>query len=80
MQSEAGQNAQPGILEAQRKQAAMTILAILFDSLRRFRKQVGPIRLCLIQNFLADGRLIRIGPISASDDPVCGLRSRSRDN
>jgi hypothetical protein len=51
---------QPGILEVQRKQAAMTILATLFDSLRRFRKQVGRIRLYLIQNFLADGRLIRI--------------------
>jgi len=38
----------------------MTILATLFDSLRRFRKQVGRIRLYLIQNFLADGRLIRI--------------------
>lgn len=51
---------QPGILEAQRKQAAMTILATLFDSLRRFRKNVGRVRLHLIQNHLADGRLIRI--------------------
>lgn len=51
---------QPGILEAQRKQAAMTILATMFDSLRRFRKNVGRVRLSLIQNFLADGRLIRI--------------------
>lgn len=54
---------QPGILEAQRKQAAMTILATLFDSLRRFRKQIGRIRLFFIQNYLADGRWIRInGP------------------
>ncbi len=51
---------QPGILEAQRKQAAMTILATMFDSLRRFRKLVGRIRLYFIQNFLADGRLIRV--------------------
>lgn len=51
---------QPGILEAQRKQAGMTILATLFDSLRRFRKQIGRIRLYYIQNYLADGRLIRI--------------------
>lgn len=51
---------QPGILEAQRKQAAMTILATLFDSLRRFRKNVGRVRLGLIQNYLADGRMIRL--------------------
>ncbi len=51
---------QPGILEAQRKQAAMTILATLFDSLRRFRKNVGRVRLFFIQNYLADGRWIRI--------------------
>lgn len=51
---------QPGILEAQRKQAAMTILATLFDSLRRFRKIVGRGRLYLMQNFIADGRIIRV--------------------
>jgi hypothetical protein len=52
--------AQPGILEAQRKQAAMTILATLFDSLRRFRKQVGRVRLYMMQNYLSDGRWIRV--------------------
>jgi hypothetical protein len=51
---------QPGILEAQRKQAAMTILATLFDSLRRFRKGVGRVRLYMIQNYLSDGRWIRV--------------------
>lgn len=51
---------QPGILEAQRKQAAMTILATLFDSLRRYRKQIGKIRLFYIQEHLSDGRFIRI--------------------
>lgn len=54
---------QPGILEAQRKQAAMTILATLFDSLRRFRKGVGRVRLFMMQNYLSDGRWIRVtGP------------------
>lgn len=52
---------QPGILEAQRKQAAMTILATLFDSLRRYRKNVGRVRLGIIQGYLADDRLIRLG-------------------
>jgi hypothetical protein len=54
---------QPGILEAQRKQAALTILATMFDSLRRFRKEIGRVRLYYIQHYLSDGRLIRIaGP------------------
>ena len=51
---------QPGILEAMRKQAGMTVLATMFDSLRRMRKIVGRIRLYFIQNFLSDGRIIRI--------------------
>ncbi len=51
---------QPGILEAMRKQAGMTVLATVFDALRRMRKIVGRIRLFFIQNFLSDGRVIRI--------------------
>ncbi len=51
---------QPGILEAMRKQAGMTVLATMFDALRRMRKIVGRIRLYYIQNFLSDGRIIRI--------------------
>lgn len=51
---------QPGILEAQRKQAAMTVLASLFNSLRRFRKEIGRARLYYIQKYMSDGRLIRI--------------------
>lgn len=54
---------QAGVLEAQRKQAGMTILATLFDSLRGFRKCVGRVRLYYIQEYLADGRMVRIyGP------------------
>lgn len=56
---------QPGVLEAQRKQAALTILAPWFDSLRRFRKLVGRCRLFYIQRYLCTpGRMIRI----AGDD------------
>ena len=51
---------QPGVLEAQRKQAAMTILATLFDSFASFRQDVGLMRLYFIQNYLADDRLIRV--------------------
>jgi hypothetical protein len=51
---------QPGILEAMRKQAGMTVLATMFDALRRMRKIIGRIRLFYIQNYLSDGRIIRI--------------------
>jgi hypothetical protein len=62
---------QPGILEQYRKQAGMTILATLFDSLRRFRKQIGLIRLYYLQNYLADGRLVRVvGPEGAQALPL----------
>lgn len=58
---------QPGILEAMRKQAGMTVLATLFNSLRHFRKQIGNSKLYFIQNFLSDDRLIRVaGPEGAS--------------
>ncbi len=52
---------QAGILEHQRKQAGMTILAGFFDSLREYRKDQGKLMLYYITNFLSDGRLIRIG-------------------
>ena len=51
---------QPGILEHMRKQAGMTVLATLFDSLRRYRKLVGRVRLYFIQTRMSDGRLIRV--------------------
>jgi hypothetical protein len=68
---------QPGVLEAQRKQAAMTILATMFDSLRRFRKQVGRVRLAFIQQFLADGRLIRIMGEDGTQEAVPLLRDQT---
>lgn len=61
---------QPGILEQQRKQAALTILATMFDSLRRFRKEIGRVRLWFIQNNLSDGRVIRI----TGDQGMKGVR------
>lgn len=51
---------QAGVLEAQRKQAAMTILATLFDSYSGFMQDVGGMRLYFLQNYLADDRLIRV--------------------
>ena len=54
---------QPGMLEHARKQAALVILAGMFDSLRQYRKEHGKLMLYFITNFLADGRLIRIGGV-----------------
>lgn len=51
---------QAGVLEAQRKQAAMTILADLFDSIGSFHETVGRARLEYIQRYFADDRMIRV--------------------
>lgn len=62
---------QPGILEAQRKQAGMTVLATMFDSLRRARKMIGRIRLFFIQNYISDGRIMRVvGPDGTQAVPL----------
>lgn len=51
---------QAGILEAQRRQSSLNLLASLFDALRLYRLRQGRIILHLIQNYLSDGRLIRV--------------------
>jgi hypothetical protein len=51
---------QPNVLETSRKQAGMAVLASIFNSLRRYRKRRGHVMLYLIQNYLSDGRLVRI--------------------
>lgn len=51
---------QAGVLEYQRKQSSLNLLASLFNSLRRYRKRQGKVMLYLIQKYLSDGRLIRI--------------------
>lgn len=54
---EAGQAAS---LEAQRRQAGMTILQPFFDSLKHYRERQGRVMLHYIQEDLSDGRLIKI--------------------
>lgn len=52
---------QPGILEHQRKQAAMTTLSKYFDALRFYRKRQGQVLLHFLTDHIAPtGRLVRI--------------------
>jgi hypothetical protein len=51
---------QPGVLEYQRKQAGMTVLATLFSSMRRYRRERGAVLLYYMKEYLSDGRLVRI--------------------
>ncbi len=51
---------QPGILESQRKQAGLTILATLFDALRYYRLRQGRVLLWFTRNLVTVERLVRI--------------------
>src|SRR3990167_7157160 len=51
---------QAGVLEAQRRKAAMAILAPLFASHREFRKEKGRLYLEFIEKFFPEEKIIRI--------------------
>ncbi len=61
MGQSASQQPQVALLEAGRRQQGMNVLAGLFNSKRRYHKEQGRLLLWMIQEFVADGRLIRIG-------------------
>jgi len=52
---------QVGVVETGRKQAGMNVLARLFNAKRRYQKEQGRLLLWMIQEYISDGRLIRIG-------------------
>ena len=51
---------QAGVLEYQRRQSGITILAQLFDGLRKYRKEQGRVLLHFITHYIPPGRLVRI--------------------
>lgn len=51
---------QSGVLEYQRRQSGITILAIFFDAIRLYRKEQGRVMMMFIQDYISDGRLVRI--------------------
>ncbi len=60
-----------GIAEYQRREAAMTVLASLFDSLRAYRVKHGAVVLEYVLEYLSDGRIIRItGEDGAKNVPL----------
>jgi hypothetical protein len=51
---------QPNVLEMSRKWAAINVLASMFSSLRKYRKDRARAMLHMIRTYMNDGRLIRI--------------------
>ena len=51
---------QAGVLETQRKQAAIATLSEFFNALRLYRKQQGRVLVKMIYEYIGDGRLIRV--------------------
>lgn len=51
---------QPGVLENQRRQSSLNLLAYIFNSLKKYRKRQATLVLHLLQNYLSDGRMVRI--------------------
>jgi hypothetical protein len=51
---------QPGVLEAQRKQAAYGLLSCFFDAQRRYLRNQGKLQLAMMREYLPEDTLVRI--------------------
>lgn len=51
---------QPGVLEAQRKQAAYGLLSPFFDAFRRYRRNQGALQLAEMRLYLPEDKLVRL--------------------
>ena len=51
---------QPGIIEQQRKQAGMAMVAWAFDAMTRYLKDTGELYLEYIKKYIPEGRIVRI--------------------
>jgi hypothetical protein len=51
---------QPGVLASMRKQAGVTMLSVMFDALRLYRKRQGRTLAAFIRDYISDGRLVRV--------------------
>lgn len=60
-QSTSNGNPPAAVLETERRRQGMNVLAGLFNSKRRYQIEQGRLMLWMIQEFISDGRLIRIG-------------------
>jgi hypothetical protein len=62
---------QSGVLEAQRKQSAMAIIAWAFDAMRRYYKSMGRQLARYVTDYMPEGMLVKInGPESAQYVPL----------
>ena len=70
---------QAGVLEYQRRQSGLTMLATLFDSLRRYRKEQGRLLLHYIQEYIPEGQIVRVtGPDGARYVPLTKQQGTAR--